>query len=98
MNEVNRDCTAHHFLLVYFMYILQSESSGRFYVGHTDDLDQHLEFHNTGQSHYTARRGPWKLVYSEPFETCSEAMNRETEIKRWKSATLIRKLIADSEV
>ena len=66
--------------------------------GHTDDLDQRLEFHNTGQSHYTAREGPWTLAYSEEFPTRSAATKRELEIKRWKSAVKIRELLVTSEV
>jgi len=56
-------------------------------------LDQRLHFHNTGQSHYTARKGPWNLVYSEEFETRSQAARREQEIKRWKSRKMIQALI-----
>lgn len=77
------------------MYIIQNPS-GRFYVGHTDDLEQRLEFHNTGQSHYTARKGPWRLVCCEEFSTRSGAMTREYEVKGWKSRVLIQKLIAVS--
>lgn len=42
---------------MFWTYIL-SETSGKFYIGHTDDLEQRLQFHNTGQSHYMARQGP----------------------------------------
>jgi len=80
------------------MYIIQSEKSGRYYVGHTDDLDQRLTFHNTGQSRYTARKGPWALVYSEQFPSRSASAKRESEIKRWKSRILIEKLIAAAKV
>ncbi len=82
---------------MFFMYIIQSDTSARFYVGQTDDIEQRLDFHNTGQSHYTARRGPWKLVYSERFDTRGEAMKREAEIKKWKSAIKIRELIESTE-
>jgi predicted GIY-YIG superfamily endonuclease len=34
------------------------------------------------------------LVYSEEFSSRSEAMKRENEIKRWKSAVKVRELIA----
>jgi putative endonuclease len=77
------------------MYIIQNPS-GKFYVGHTDNLDQRLYFHNTGQSHYTARKGPWALVHSEEFPTRSEAARREAQIKSWKSREAIGALIAAS--
>ena len=82
---------------MFWTYIIRNPSDG-FYIGHTDDLEQRLHFHNSGQSHYTARKGPWALVYSEQFESRSAASKRESEIKRWKSAIKIRDLIANSEV
>ena len=78
---------------IFWLYIIQN-SKGKFYVGHTDYLEQRLHFHNTGQSHYTAGKGPRTLVYSEQFGTRSEAMARERQIKRWKSRAMIEKLIA----
>ncbi|MCK4905920.1 MAG: GIY-YIG nuclease family protein [Spirochaetes bacterium] len=30
----------------YFLYILQSESTGRFYVGQTQNLEQRIKQHN----------------------------------------------------
>ena len=79
------------------MYIIQNVA-GKFYVGHTDDLGQRLHFHNTGQSHYTARRGPWALVHSETFDSRSAAARREGEIKRWKSRPAIERLIGSAQV
>jgi putative endonuclease len=67
-----------------FLYILQSETSGRFYIGSTDDLERRMSEHLRGHSLATRARGPWKLAYSEQFETLLEARRRELEIKRWK--------------
>jgi putative endonuclease len=76
-----------------FLYILQSESSGRFYVGSTDDLDRRLSEHLRGHTPSTRGRGPWKLAYTESFETLLQARRRELEIKRLKSSRMIRALI-----
>ena len=73
---------------IFWMYIIQN-SAGRFYVGHTDNLAQRLVFHNTGQSHYTARKGPWSLAYCEEFDSRCAAARREAEVKRWKSRAMI---------
>ena len=75
------------------VYILQSESSGRFYVGSTDDLKRRLSEHSRGHTPSTRGRGPWKLLYTETFATLSESRRRELEIKRWKSAKMIKALI-----
>jgi len=77
-----------------FLYILRSESSGRFYVGSTDDLDRRLSEHLRGHTPSTRGRGPWKLVYQEAFETLLQARRRELEIKRWKSSGMIRALVS----
>jgi len=76
------------------LYILQSEASGKFYVGSTDDLDRRLSEHARGHTPSTRGRGPWKLVYKEEFATLLEARRREVEIKRWKSSRMIRALIS----
>jgi putative endonuclease len=81
------------------VYILVNPS-GRFYVGHTDDLSARLENHNRDGptiGKFTRKNGPWKLVWSEPHSIRSSAMLREREIKSWKSARTIReRLLGDS--
>jgi putative endonuclease len=75
------------------VYILQSETSGRFYVGSTDELERRLSEHKRGHTPSTRGRGPWKLVHTEKFPTLLEARKRELEIKRWKSARMIKELV-----
>jgi putative endonuclease len=48
-----------------------------------------------GWSRSTKAGIPWKLVYHEVFQTKSEAMKRECEIKRKKSRKYLEKLIAE---
>jgi putative endonuclease len=79
-----------------FVYILRSETTKRFYIGSTDDLERRLSEHLRGHSPATRGRGPWKLVYKEQFDTVIEARRREYEIKQWKSAKLIQALIRSS--
>ena len=77
---------------MFWVYVLENEQ-GRFYVGHTDDLDRRLAEHNDplrSKSKYTAKHGPWRLVWSEVHPTRSEAMTRERFIKSRKSAAWIR--------
>ena len=76
-----------------FLYILQSETSGKFHVGSTDDLDRTISEHAGGQTPSTRGQGPWKLVYREERATLLEARRRELETQRWKSSRLIRALI-----
>ncbi|WP_269523679.1 GIY-YIG nuclease family protein [Coraliomargarita parva] len=84
---------------MYYVYILEN-AKGRFYIGHTDDPQRRLREHNDhdGKSHlgkYTHKHGPWKLVWTEPHPTRSAAMQREKQIKLWKSSARIgRELLA----
>jgi putative endonuclease len=76
------------------LYVLQSETTHRFYVGSTNDLARRLFEHSRGHSLATRGRGPWKLVHQEEFASLADARRRELEIKRWKSAGLIASLIS----
>ena len=75
------------------VYILQSETSGKFYVGCARDPISRLAEHQRGQTLSTRNRGPWKLVYLENFASRGEALRREKQIKSWKSHRSIRELI-----
>ncbi len=81
----------------YILYILQSQTSGRFYVGQTSDLERRIDQHNDPsykESAYTKRlKGPWVCVYHEGFDTRGEAVMREREIKSKKSRKYILNLI-----
>ena len=81
-------------LLMYHLYILQSKSTGKFYIGHAADLEDRLHRHNSNQSKSTKNRGPWMIVYTESFATRSDAQSREYQIKAKKSSDYIRKMIA----
>lgn len=80
----------------YFVYILQSAATGRYYIGQTNDVEERLERHNAGLTRSGKRDGPWVLVYREEFERRGEAMRRERAMKSWKSRRAIEKLIGRS--
>ena len=81
---------------MFTVYILQSVKSGRFYVGHTEDINARLSRHNSGQVTATRNKDPWELVHRESFGMRSEAVRRELEIKSKKSRKYIGALIAGS--
>ena len=65
-----------------YVYILRC-ADGTLYCGWTNDLAARLDAHNSGKgAKYTRGRGPVELAYSEMFDTQSEAMHREAEIKK----------------
>jgi len=67
-----------------------------YYTGWTTDLEKRMKAHNGligGGAKYTAPRRPVELVYFETYETKSEALQREAEIKGFsheKKASLVR--------
>ncbi len=84
------------FIPVFYLYILQSGSTGRFYIGQTQDVSERLAYHNANYSKSLKNRGPWKLVYTETFSTRSAAVCRERELKSWKDRRMIEKLLSAS--
>ena len=65
----------------HFIYIVRCKD-GSLYTGYAKDIEQRIAKHNSGQgAKYTKIRRPVELVYQEMFDTKSEAMKREYEIK-----------------
>ena len=81
---------------MYFVYILRSLTSGRYYIGHTQNVEQRLQYHNAGYSKALKNRGPWELLYTESFASRGQAMKRERQIKSWKDRKLIEELVRAS--
>ncbi|MBU0661366.1 GIY-YIG nuclease family protein, partial [Patescibacteria group bacterium] len=63
------------------------------YIGSTKDLEKRLQDHARGNTKTTRIHKPWILVYTENFETHTEARKREYQIKKWKNHTRIQALI-----
>ena len=77
---------------MFIVCILKSDSSERFYIGHTSNLERRLKEHNSGKTSSTKGYFPWKVVYTEDYETKLEAYNREMEIKSYKSGYKFKEL------
>lgn len=65
-----------------YTYILSCRD-GSLYTGWTNNLEKRIRDHNDGKgAKYTKTRRPVELAYYEEFETKSDAMRREYEIKQ----------------
>jgi len=72
--------------LAFWVYIL-SCADGRYYTGHTDDLDRRFAEHQAGGfCDFTSRRRPVQLVWSETFQIRLDALEVERQIKPWSRA------------
>ena len=71
---------------VHFVYIVRC-CDGTLYTGYARDPREREKVHNSGRgARYTSGRLPVTLTYSEPFDSKSEALKRECELKRWSRA------------
>ena len=84
------------FFMHFYVYIIHSPSTDRFYIGHAQDLENRLFRHRNSGSKATKFANDWILVYSEGFKTRSEAVSREKYIKSRKSKSYIQHLIVSA--
>ena len=70
----------------YYVYILLCKD-GSYYTGYAKDIKHRVEQHKKGQgARYTRMHDAEKIVYVEEFDSQSEAMKRERQIKSLKQA------------
>ncbi|MBN2009402.1 GIY-YIG nuclease family protein [candidate division KSB1 bacterium] len=78
---------------MYYVYILHCREE-RYYIGSTEDIEKRLAQHNSPEfKGWTSRYHDWKLVYHEAYQTRSEAIKRERQIKRMKGGAGFRRLV-----
>ena len=78
----------------HFVYILKSKKDNKYYIGETADVAARLLFHNSGRQRSTKNRIPFVIILIEQFETRSEALKREKQIKTWKGGNSFKALIS----
>jgi len=67
---------------MYTVYILYSENHKKKYIGYTSDLIERFRSHNKlATKGYTIKYRPWKVLHTEIFETKTEAIKRENQLK-----------------
>ena len=67
---------------MFIVYVLYSESFKKIYIGYTSDLEKRLISHNELDTKgWTLKFRPWKILYTEIFDSKQKAMRRERELK-----------------
>lgn len=79
-------------MMLFYTYILYSSIKDKFYIGHTENVQNRLLQHNTRNNLGT---NDWTVVYTETYDNRSDAMKREKEIKNKKSRKYIEWLIQE---
>jgi len=66
----------------YFVYILTCNDN-TYYIGYTNNLQKRLKIHNLKKgAKYTRGRTPVVISYFESFNTLSQALKREYQLKK----------------
>jgi putative endonuclease len=65
----------------FFVYLLESEIDKSWYIGYTSNLEKRITEHNDGQSYFTKRKMPWKIIYYEVSFNKFDAIAREKYLK-----------------
>jgi len=78
---------------MFFVYVLQSCNTKRYYIGSTNDIDRRFTEHNNGQTKSTKHQRPWKIVYLEGYCDNKTAKKRERVIKSYKGGLAFKELV-----
>ncbi|MGQ0665829.1 MAG: GIY-YIG nuclease family protein [Nitrospiraceae bacterium] len=74
---------------MYYLYILLNEARTRTYTGVSNNVEKRLRDHNEGRVQSSRPYRPYKVIYTNAFETLSEARKEE---RFYKSITGRRRL------
>ncbi len=75
----------------YYTYIIESKINGRWYIGHTNNLQRRLEEHNSDENKSTKAKGPWKIIFLREFNSNLDANKFELKLKKLRNKNFIRK-------
>jgi len=72
--------------MAFWTYILKC-ADGKYYTGHTDNLETRIAQHQAGgYCDFTSRRRPVALFWAQEFGSRDEALNAELKIGKWSRA------------
>lgn len=79
---------------MFTVYILYSNKYKKKYIGYTSNLIERFRSHNElGTKGFTIKYRPWVVLHTEIFETKSEAITRENELKSGQGRSWINSKI-----
>lgn len=80
---------------MFFLYILHSETANKYYVGHAENVQEALAYHNTNtEQKYTGKFQDWTIqAIFEVGKEKSTALEMEKFINKQKNIKLVLKLI-----
>lgn len=79
---------------MFTVYVLYSKTYDKLYIGYTSNIQQRLLSHNLlATKGWTIKYRPWQLIYTEEFNSKTEAIDREKQLKSGKGREFIRNKI-----
>ena len=85
---------------MFYIYIIYSTKSDKYYTGMTSDVVRRIEEHNdpSRENKYTVKHLPWELkLFFEVSDIRGEALIVERFLKNQKSRTFLEKLISEKD-
>lgn len=86
---------------MFTVYALYNKRHNKIYIGQTIDLEDRIRLHKEKffKNSFTSRfDGDWVLIYKEFFNTRTEALKREKQLKSYQGREFIRKQIPCSSI
>ena len=76
---------------MFYVYIIESATTSKWYYGSTKRTPaERLLEHNGNHHHFTANKGPWKLIFVRNFDTKMDAFKFEKKLKSLRNKNFIR--------
>jgi putative endonuclease len=84
--------------MLYTVYVLKSLKNNKRYVGFTSkSAEERLKDHHGNTNKWTKQNKPFKLVYSENFETKTDAIKREKILKSGQGRKYLDSMLKDKK-
>ncbi|PIU37397.1 endonuclease [Candidatus Roizmanbacteria bacterium CG_4_8_14_3_um_filter_34_9] len=79
--------------MIFYVYIIKSSKTNKYYIGYTNNLERRLFEHNHNNTQSLKNKGPFILIYKEQFINKLDATKRERQIKSYKGGNEFKKLL-----
>ena len=69
---------------MHYVYVLKSKKDNNLYIGCTENLENRLEYHNSGKVKSTKHRVPFEIIFYEKYDNKYKAFEMERYYKTAK--------------
>jgi putative endonuclease len=81
-----------------YVYILESPTCSRYYIGSSENPERRLIEHNRGYVSATRSKGPWHIVLKQVYPTTAIARKVEFRLKRLKSRRILEQMVQEGYI